>query len=83
MRVTRQRISSDRKQPWKGSKHNIQHPGAISKGNFMPSSHNSGRMNGTTVAMEGMSTSSFQSSRLHQLRRKDQKSCLKRDMVHS
>ncbi|GBL74233.1 hypothetical protein AVEN_235240-1 [Araneus ventricosus] len=36
--VRRQRISSRRKPPWKGSQHNIQHPGATSKRNFMPSS---------------------------------------------
>ncbi|GBL96943.1 hypothetical protein AVEN_182523-1 [Araneus ventricosus] len=83
MRVTRQRISSQRKQPWKGSKHNIQHPGATSKRNFMPSPLNSGRMNGTAVTPKGAATSSFQRSRLPQLRGKDQKSCLQRDMAHS
>ncbi|GBM26735.1 hypothetical protein AVEN_175889-1 [Araneus ventricosus] len=49
MRVTKQRISSQTKPPWKGSQHNIQHPGATSETNFMPSSPNSGRMNGTRV----------------------------------
>ncbi|GBM16276.1 hypothetical protein AVEN_195382-1 [Araneus ventricosus] len=40
-------------------------------------------MNGTTVTLEGTSTSSFEWSRLLQLRGKDQKPCLKRDMAHS
>ncbi|GBO26743.1 hypothetical protein AVEN_16294-1 [Araneus ventricosus] len=43
MRVTRQRISSQREPPWKVSQHNIQNPGAISKRNFVPSPPNSGR----------------------------------------
>ncbi|GBN70277.1 hypothetical protein AVEN_273867-1 [Araneus ventricosus] len=73
MRVTRQRISSQRKPPWTGSQHNIQLPGTTSKRNSMPSPPNSGRMNGTTLTLDGTSTSSFQRSRLPQLRGKDQK----------
>ncbi|GBL76876.1 hypothetical protein AVEN_12562-1 [Araneus ventricosus] len=80
MRVTRQQISSQRKVPWKGFQHNIQHPGASQKRNFMSFPSNSGRMNGTTVTLEG---TSFERSRLLQLRGKDQKSCLQRDIVHS
>ncbi|GBN99763.1 hypothetical protein AVEN_29278-1 [Araneus ventricosus] len=72
MRVKRQRISSQRNPPWKGSQQ--LHPGTSSKGNFIPSPSNSGRMNGTTVKLEETSTSSFQSSRLPQIRGKDQKS---------
>ncbi|GBM21469.1 hypothetical protein AVEN_161076-1 [Araneus ventricosus] len=78
-----QRISSQRKPPWKVSQHNIQHPEATSKRNFMPFPPNSGRMNGTTVTLEGTSISSFHRSRLPQLRGKDQKSCLERDMAYS
>ncbi|GBM49237.1 hypothetical protein AVEN_59300-1 [Araneus ventricosus] len=81
--VTRQRISSQRKLPWKGSQHNIQHPGTSSKRNFMPFPSNSGRMNGTTVTLEGKSTSSFQRSRLPQHSGNDQKSCLQLDTAHS
>ncbi|GBM57938.1 hypothetical protein AVEN_206009-1 [Araneus ventricosus] len=40
-------------------------------------------MNGKIVTLEGTSTSSFRRSRLPQLRGKDQKSCLQRDMAHS
>ncbi|GBN30864.1 hypothetical protein AVEN_205323-1 [Araneus ventricosus] len=83
MRVTRQRISSQRKPHWKGSQHNIQHPGATSEGNFIPSPPNSGRMNGTIVTLEGTSTSSFRRSRLPQLHGNDQKSCLQRGIAHS
>ncbi|GBL93120.1 hypothetical protein AVEN_216472-1 [Araneus ventricosus] len=83
MRVTRQRISSKRKLPSKGSQHNIQHPGASSERNFMPLTPNSGRINGTTVTLEGTSTSYFQRSRLPQHRGNGQKSCLQRDMAHS
>ncbi|GBN17649.1 hypothetical protein AVEN_182598-1 [Araneus ventricosus] len=75
MRVTRQRISSQRKLPWKGSQHNIQHPGASSERNLMQFPPNSGRMNGKTVTVEACSTSSFQRSILPQLGGKDQKSC--------
>ncbi|GBL98477.1 hypothetical protein AVEN_111606-1 [Araneus ventricosus] len=49
----------------------------------MPFPPNSGRMNGTTVALDGTSTASFQRSRLLQHRGNDQKSCLQRDMAHS
>ncbi|GBM76766.1 hypothetical protein AVEN_271791-1 [Araneus ventricosus] len=80
-RVTRH--SSQRKPPWKGSQHNIQHPGATSKRNFMPSPPNSGRMNGTTMTLEETSTSSFQTSRLPQLPGKGQKLCLQRGIAHS
>ncbi|GBM46624.1 hypothetical protein AVEN_181204-1 [Araneus ventricosus] len=83
MRVTRQRISLQRKLPWKVSQHNIQHPGASSKRNFMPFPRNSGRMNWATATLEGTSTSSFEKTRLPQNHGKDQKSCLKRDMAHS
>ncbi|GBO15413.1 hypothetical protein AVEN_233055-1 [Araneus ventricosus] len=48
----------------------------------MSSPHKSGRMNGTTVTMEGTSSSSFQMSRLPQLHDQDQKSCLQRGMAH-
>ncbi|GBL76132.1 hypothetical protein AVEN_264801-1 [Araneus ventricosus] len=83
MLVTRQKISSQRKSPWKGIQHHIQHPGATSKRNCMLSPPNSGRMNGATVTLEGKSTSSFQRSRLPQLRGKNQKSSLQRDMAHT
>ncbi|GBN81771.1 hypothetical protein AVEN_5338-1 [Araneus ventricosus] len=82
MPVTSQRISSQRKPYWKGSQHNIQHPGASSRRNFVPSPPNSGRMNGTTVTLEVKFTSSFQRSRFPQLLGKDQKSCLQWDMTH-
>ncbi|GBO32277.1 hypothetical protein AVEN_71190-1 [Araneus ventricosus] len=45
----RQQIYSQRKPPWIGSQHSIQHPGATSKGNFMSPPTNSSRMNETTV----------------------------------
>ncbi|GBM23125.1 hypothetical protein AVEN_150539-1 [Araneus ventricosus] len=48
----------------------------------MPFPPNSGGMNGTTVTLEGTSTTSFQRSRLPQHRGNDQKSCLQRDMAH-
>ncbi|GBO11259.1 hypothetical protein AVEN_96928-1 [Araneus ventricosus] len=76
-------IFSQRKPPWEGSQHNIQHPGATSEGNFMPSPPKSDRINETTVTLEGMASSSFQRSRLPQLRGKDQKSCLQWEMAHS
>ncbi|GBN91523.1 hypothetical protein AVEN_239949-1 [Araneus ventricosus] len=82
MRVTRQRISSQRKQ-WKGSQHNIKHPRTSSKRNFMPFPPNSGRMNGTKVTLDESSTSSFQRSRPPQHRGNEQKSCFQRDMAHS
>ncbi|GBO45226.1 hypothetical protein AVEN_233147-1 [Araneus ventricosus] len=41
MRVARQRIALQRKSPWKGSQHNIQHPGTTSKRNYMSSPPNS------------------------------------------
>ncbi|GBN83832.1 hypothetical protein AVEN_1284-1 [Araneus ventricosus] len=83
MQVTTQRISSQRKLPWKGSHHSIQHPRASSKRNFVPFPPNPGKLNGTTVTLRGMSNSSSQRSRLPQHRGNDQKSCLQRDMAHS
>ncbi|GBN94524.1 hypothetical protein AVEN_179719-1 [Araneus ventricosus] len=46
MRVARQRIALQRKLPWKGSQHNIQHPGATSKRNYMSSPPNSATEHG-------------------------------------
>ncbi|GBM15103.1 hypothetical protein AVEN_242151-1 [Araneus ventricosus] len=60
MRVKRRRISSQRKPPWKGSQHNIQHTGASSERNPMLSPLNSDRMNGTKATLEGTSIASFQ-----------------------
>ncbi|GBM10138.1 hypothetical protein AVEN_258743-1 [Araneus ventricosus] len=56
MRATRQRIFLQRKPPWKGSEHNIQYSGVSSKRNFRLSPTNYGRINGTTVTLEGTST---------------------------
>ncbi|GBO22490.1 hypothetical protein AVEN_2213-1 [Araneus ventricosus] len=72
MRVTRQRISSQRKPPWKGSQQNIQHPGISSKRKLMPSPPNSGKTNGITATLERTSTSSFQRSGIPQFRGQDQ-----------
>ncbi|GBL91627.1 hypothetical protein AVEN_125863-1, partial [Araneus ventricosus] len=58
-------------------------PRTYLKRNFIPSPPNSVRMNGTTVTLEGKFTSSFQRSRLPQLRGKNQKSSLQRDMAHT
>ncbi|GBN86554.1 hypothetical protein AVEN_258194-1 [Araneus ventricosus] len=83
VRVTRQRILSQRKVPWKGSQHNIQYPRASSKRNFMAFPPNSGTMSGTTATLEGTPTLSFQRSRLPQNRGNDHKSCSEWEMAHS
>ncbi|GBL84195.1 hypothetical protein AVEN_118596-1 [Araneus ventricosus] len=49
----------------------------------MASPPNSGRINGTTVPLEGKSTTSFQRSRLPKRRGKDQKFCLQLDIAYS
>ncbi|GBM44768.1 hypothetical protein AVEN_164925-1 [Araneus ventricosus] len=82
MRSRSQRISSKRNLPWKRSQSNIQHPGASSKRSFRPSPPNSGRMNGTTVTLEGTNII-LPKNKIPQLRGKDQKSCLQREIAHS
>ncbi|GBO13847.1 hypothetical protein AVEN_250332-1 [Araneus ventricosus] len=53
MRITRHRISSQRKPPSKESQYNIEHQEASSKRNFMLSTPNRSRINATTVPLEG------------------------------